>query len=127
MEFQSGVAYRVFSCMPRPHPGLCGHDIGEQDFLCLSTSDVDRAVAIIKEEFVSDSGDRSRFKFTTRCNRRSGRRQHDRGPVHPLDLHHTEDRPVAYVFTVAVHHLHGRTPGGTASTRRGTRYTKALP
>ncbi|MEA5031532.1 MAG: 4-hydroxy-tetrahydrodipicolinate reductase [Sphaerochaeta sp.] len=52
MEFQSGVAYRVFSCMAKAGIPILAVTTSESKISYISpTSDVDRAVAIIKEEF----------------------------------------------------------------------------
>ena len=52
MEFQSGVAYRVFSCMAREGIQILAVTTSESKISYVSpTSDVDRAVAIIKDEF----------------------------------------------------------------------------
>ena len=52
MEFQSGVAYRVFSCMARAGIQIYAVTTSESKISYISpTSDVDRAAAIIREEF----------------------------------------------------------------------------
>jgi 4-hydroxy-tetrahydrodipicolinate reductase len=52
MEFQSGVAYRVFSCMARAGIQILAVTTSESKISYVSpTSDVERAVAIIKDEF----------------------------------------------------------------------------
>jgi aspartokinase len=52
MEFQSGVAYRVFSCMAKAGIPIYAVTTSESKISYVSPSkDVDRAVAIIKEEF----------------------------------------------------------------------------
>lgn len=52
MEFQSGIAYRVFSCMAKADIPIYAVTTSESKISYVSpTADVDRAIAIIKNEF----------------------------------------------------------------------------
>ncbi len=52
MEYQSGVAYRLFSCMAKAGIHLMAVTTSEEKISCITaTSEVEKAVSIIKQEF----------------------------------------------------------------------------